>query len=243
MRQVIVPAVIFGMAMLLTVKLGDAWQHAGEAFAQSKPTPPAAAPSASNTPAAATPSPATTPSLAATPATPAGNGKPSGAPVSAALAEADPAATDGRAGKPKRNASFSPAEVEILQALSERRATLDRQTEELDRRQGLLRAAEQRVDEKIAKLQSIQQTIDGLLKKYDQQEDTKITSLVHIYESMKPKDAARIFEQLDMPVLMEVLERMKDLKTAPILASMDPTKARTVTIALAERRQLPTVNQ
>ena len=254
MRRMIVPAVIFGMAMLLTVKLGDAWQHTGEAFAETTP-PAAASAGAANSPSANSPSAKPAAAANGKPGAPAAgvqtaSTKATGAPAPAGqaaepkapgtMAEADPTAPSG---KPKKNASFSPAEVEILQALSERRATLDKQTEELDRREGLLKAAEQRVDEKIAKLQGIQQTIDGLLKKYDEQEDAKIASLVHIYESMKPKDAARIFEQLDMPVLMEVMERMKDLKTAPILSSMDPAKARTVTIALAERHQLPTVNK
>lgn len=54
---------------------------------------------------------------------------------------------------------------------------------------------------------------------------------------MKPREAARIFEQLDMPVLLDVLEHMKELKASPILASMDPAKARQVTLSLAERRQ------
>ena len=58
-----------------------------------------------------------------------------------------------------------------------------------------------------------------------------------IYETMKPHDAARIFEQLDMPVLLGVFGHMKERNAAPILAAMDPTKARAVTLALAERNE------
>src|SRR3546814_19626533 len=64
------------------------------------------------------------------------------------------------------------------------------------------------------------------------------SSLVKIYESMKPKDAARIFEHLDMEVLLEVVERMKERKTAPILAELDPERASTVTLELAKLREL-----
>jgi flagellar motility protein MotE (MotC chaperone) len=56
---------------------------------------------------------------------------------------------------------------------------------------------------------------------------------------MKPKEAARIFEQLDLPVLLDVLERMKETKTSPILASMEPSKAKAVTLALAARHPTP----
>jgi len=60
---------------------------------------------------------------------------------------------------------------------------------------------------------------------------------------MKPKDAARIFEELDMEVLLEVVERMKERKTAPILAQMNPQRAKTVTLELAQRRELPVPRQ
>jgi flagellar motility protein MotE (MotC chaperone) len=64
-------------------------------------------------------------------------------------------------------------------------------------------------------------------------------SLVKIYENMKPKDAAKIFEQLDMGIMLEVVERMKEQKVAPILAEMNPVKARELTSELAQRRQMP----
>jgi flagellar motility protein MotE (MotC chaperone) len=139
--------------------------------------------------------------------------------------------------------AFSPQEVEILQSLAQRRDELDRRAAEVDRHEALLQATEQRIDEKIAKLQQMEGTIDATFKKEDQKDDAKIKSLVKIYETMKPKEAARIFEQLDLPVLLDVLENMKELKTAPILASMDPAKAKAVTLALAARHPPPEMKQ
>ena len=60
-----------------------------------------------------------------------------------------------------------------------------------------------------------------------------------IYEAMKPKEAARIVEKLDMPVLLDVVERMKERKASAVLAKMDPAKAKSVTLELAQRRDLP----
>jgi flagellar motility protein MotE (MotC chaperone) len=53
---------------------------------------------------------------------------------------------------------------------------------------------------------------------------------------MKPKDAATIFNDLAMPVLLQVLDRMKDAKAAAIMAAMNPDKARDVTTELAQMR-------
>ena len=53
---------------------------------------------------------------------------------------------------------------------------------------------------------------------------------------MKPRDAATIFNDLDMPVLLQVVDRMKEAKAAPVLAAMQPDRARLVTAQLAQMR-------
>lgn len=134
---------------------------------------------------------------------------------------------------------MSSSEIDVLQKLAGRREDLDQRNRELDMREGLLKAAETRIDKKITELKTLQTSIDALIKKHSEQEEAKMSSLVKIYEVMKPKDAARIFEQLDMPILLSVIERMSERKIAPILAEMNATKAKSVTSELAQRRQLP----
>jgi len=101
----------------------------------------------------------------------------------------------------------------------------------------VLKAAEQRVDEKLAKLQTMEKEIGGQLDRETQQGDERLKGLVKIYETMKPREAARIFEELDTPTVLDVLGGMKEAKAAPILAAMDPAKAKSVTAALIARRQ------
>ena len=136
---------------------------------------------------------------------------------------------------------LTPAEIEILQQLALRRDQLDAREREMDLRNGLLNAAEGRIDQKIAELQKLRSIIDSLIKKYDKEQDAKLKSLVKIYENMKPKDAARIFEDLEMHTLLEVSERMKERKLAGIIAKMSPEKAREVTVELRRLRNLPRV--
>lgn len=131
------------------------------------------------------------------------------------------------------------AEIELLQRLAERREKLEQQGSELDQRRGLLQAAEERIDNKIKQLRAFQETIEGLIKTYDEQQLAKVLSLVKIYENMKPKDAARIFEELEMDTLLLVAERMKERKLAVVMAKMNPEKARDVTVELSRLRNLP----
>jgi flagellar motility protein MotE (MotC chaperone) len=155
-------------------------------------------------------------------------------------AATDPApqadAPDATHPKPPPPAHFSPAEIEVLQELAKRREALDQRQADQDRRELTLKAVEQRVDEKIGQLKQIQAQVDAAIGKSAAEDDERIKSLVHIYENMKPKDAATIFEGMEMPALLQLLTRMKDLKTAPILAAMAPDKARAVTVALAQRK-------
>jgi flagellar motility protein MotE (MotC chaperone) len=155
-----------------------------------------------------------------------------GAPASAESKPKDPAA-------PQENRAFSAAEIEVLQALSRRRDELERREKTLAEREALLTAAGQEVDRKIAELNKLKEEIEKLLGQQQSMEEGRILSLVKIYEAMKPKEAATIFNTLDMDVLISVVSRMNERKTSPILASMDPEKARLVTIRLAEMRQLP----
>ncbi len=133
------------------------------------------------------------------------------------------------------------AEIDLLQQLAERREMLDSRERELDIQGGLLKAAETRIDKKVEELKALQAAIAKLIKNYDDQQHAKLQSLVKIYENMKPKDAARIFEELDMNTLLMVAERMKERKLAPIMAKMDPGKATEITVELARLRELPAV--
>jgi flagellar motility protein MotE (MotC chaperone) len=135
--------------------------------------------------------------------------------------------------------SMSDEEIELLQQLAARRAELERRADRLRRRESTVQAAEKRLDEKVDELDRLRGEIEALLVKYDEQEEKQLARLVRIYEKMKPKDAAKIFEDLDMEVLLKVTERMKERATAPILAEMRPDKAQALTLELAEREELP----
>ena len=134
---------------------------------------------------------------------------------------------------------FTENEIKVLQQLANRRKVIEARLEEVTLREGLLGAAEKRIDKKIQEMKNLELAIKKLIKTHDEQEDLKIQSLVKIYESMKPKDAARIFGELDINTLLKVAERKKERKLAPIMAKMNPERAKEMTVALTKLRNLP----
>jgi flagellar motility protein MotE (MotC chaperone) len=139
--------------------------------------------------------------------------------------------------------TLTKSEIETLQRLAERRDNIDKRERELAQREGLMKAGETRIDGKIAELHDLEKTIEGLLQKYDKQKQAEIDSLVKIYGAMKPKDAAAIFDSLEMPILVAVVQNMKEAKVAPIMAVMSRERAKALTEELSQRKQIGTVSE
>lgn len=147
-----------------------------------------------------------------------------------ATARPDPAADD---------PDTSSAEVDVLTSLSKRRAALDFREHELATREMLIAAAEKRVDDKIASLKGLQAQIRTLLTQRDDTQQKQIDALTKTYSSMKPKDAARIFNSLDDAVLIAVAGQMKPDVLGAILGQMQAEAAQKLTVRLANRSKLP----
>lgn len=146
-----------------------------------------------------------------------------------------------------RNASqpafMSRSEVDLLQDLSDRRRELNNRSDQLDTRERLLMATEQRIDRKIERLKGMEASIKDMLRIHSEEEEKQIKSLVRVYEAMKPRDAARILERLEMDILVSVVERMGERRIAPVLAQMNPEVATAVTSELALRKEMPAMDE
>lgn len=129
-----------------------------------------------------------------------------------------------------------PNERALLEDLRKRREALDAREHALDERSSLLEAATLRLQSKIDKLSELQRQLDALGTARKQRQDASWNGLVKVYEDMKPREAAAIFDVLDMHVLLQVLDRMNERKAAAVLAAMQPERARFATQMLVQMR-------
>jgi flagellar motility protein MotE (MotC chaperone) len=167
-------------------------------------------------------------------------------PASAEKPAAKPAHSQPQATPPPRAADIPPVpdgpppmtegEKAVLLDLRARREQLDARDTALANRESMLAAAEKKLSAQIGELRVLQQRLEALDASRQQQESAAWQGLVKVYEAMKPRDAAAIFNELSMAVLLSVVDRMKEAKTAAILAAMLPDKARDVTTQLALKR-------
>lgn len=138
---------------------------------------------------------------------------------------------------------YSETNVELYQDLAERRRDLEKREKELAVKEALLNAAEKELNQKVRELSAIRDEMKILMERQSKEADERIGTLVRVYEAMKAKDAARIFNTLDIDVLVQVMSRMSERKLSPILAEMEPERARTITMMLAQNSHMPAIVQ
>ncbi len=134
------------------------------------------------------------------------------------------------------------SEDAIVARLSERRTELDKREAELNMRLDLVAAAEKKIDERTAALTALETQINALVDQKKVQEDAQFKSLLAMYQTMKAKDAARIFDQLDIKVLQRIAINMDPRRMSPILAAMAPVRAKELTSAMGTDQADPTIS-
>jgi len=133
------------------------------------------------------------------------------------------------------NRPVSAAERAILERLQERRQELDKRTRELDMRENMLKEAEAKLDARMNELKALEAQYGPGGKKKEELEAARLKGLVTMYENMKAKDAAKIFDRLDIKVLIEMASQINPRRMAEIMGQMSPDAAERLTNELAAR--------
>lgn len=133
----------------------------------------------------------------------------------------------------------SATEESILQSLAARRTELEAYEKDLALRASLVDAAEKRVAERQTTLEALEAQISALVDQRQEMEAGQFAGIVAMYETMKPRDAANIFNALDMDVLLRVAKTMNPRKMSPILAAMDAARAQELTVRMAALADQP----
>ncbi len=132
------------------------------------------------------------------------------------------------------------AERAILERLQQRREELDTRARELDMRESLIQNAEKRMDSQLTEIKDTEARIIIETQQKNEAENARLKGLITMYENMKPRDAAKIFNGLDDGVLVDVASKINPRTMSEILALMQPDVAQRLTVELASKaQQLP----
>jgi len=143
----------------------------------------------------------------------------------------DPAALHPEEAQPQ----VSPAERAILERLQARRQELEARAREIDIRESLLKAAEKRIESKVEEMKAVEARISTASGQNKEADSTRLKNIVTMYEGMKPKDAAKVFDRLEMSVLLDIATQIAPRKMSDILGLMVPEAAERLTVEMARR--------
>jgi flagellar motility protein MotE (MotC chaperone) len=129
----------------------------------------------------------------------------------------------------------SASERALLERLQARRQELEARAREIDIRENLLKSAEKRIEGKVEELKAVESRIGVATEQKKESDDARLKGLITMYEGMKPKDAAKVFDRLEMPVLFEIASKIAPRKMSDILGLMSPEAAERLTVEMARR--------
>lgn len=148
------------------------------------------------------------------------------------VANRDPAAATPLADEGCRTAE----DVELaLAALAEREQRVADREAEIDERMATLSEAEAAMKETMAELQAAEDALGATLSVASTAAEDDLARLTAVYETMKPKEAAALFAEMDPQFAAGFLGRMRPDAAAAVMAGLDPQTAYTISVVLAAR--------
>jgi flagellar motility protein MotE (MotC chaperone) len=150
--------------------------------------------------------------------------------------EAPETKPDGVVIRPEENSQpVSASERAILERLQARRQELEARAREIDIRESLLKEAEKRIESKVEEMKAAEAKNAAVNEQQAEADNARFKGIVTMYESMKPKDAAKVFDRLEMPVLLDIASKIAPRKMSDILGLMQTDAAERLTVELARR--------
>ena len=142
---------------------------------------------------------------------------------------------DGVMVNPEQAQGVSPSERAILERLQARRQELETRAREIDIRENLLKSAEKRIESRVEEMKATEARITTATGQKAEVEAARMKGIITMYEAMKPKDAAKVFDRLEMSVLFEIASQIAPRKMSDILGLMQPEAAERLTVEMARR--------
>lgn len=140
------------------------------------------------------------------------------------------------AADPKKQVPATPAVQTVPISAEMQWNTLQKRQEELRIKEAQLKTLEVDLNAKLKRLEELETMLRQDVSSLRTQSDERIKHLVKIYSSMNPKAAAKLMDNMDLLVAVEVFHNMKGEIAGGILANVEATKAASITKMLATYR-------
>lgn len=123
----------------------------------------------------------------------------------------------------------------LIAALKAREEKIAEQERLMADRESAIGIANAKIDARLAELTRAEEQLSKTVTIADTAAEEDIGKLVSVYESMKPKDAAPLFQEMAPEFAAGFLSRMRSDAAAAVMATIDPKQAYMISVVLAGR--------
>jgi flagellar motility protein MotE (MotC chaperone) len=143
---------------------------------------------------------------------------------------------------PATGGQAEPAGPSMLRLLRQRREEISRAEDRLKRQRAELVKLKADLDKRLARLNKLQSDIKNLLDQAKKRRSSRVAHLTTVLSNMQPEAAARLFEALELDLVVAVVMNMQGRQAGRIMARVKPKRAARISSRMAEirRRQKPT---
>jgi flagellar motility protein MotE (MotC chaperone) len=117
------------------------------------------------------------------------------------------------------------AEAELFEDLDQARAELDKRRVLLEDRQAVLADQEEKLAVRLAELRQLTSELRVARQANAVERDTQLEQLANVYVSMQPSEAARLLQELDTMIALDLIKKMPEKRIGQLLSMMEPKKA------------------
>lgn len=138
--------------------------------------------------------------------------------------------------KPIENSGL---DFDFVKDFKDRKKALDQKEEELKLWEAEIQSQKSELDGKIKEIQTIRKEISAQLEERVKADQSKIDTLVQVYSQMKAAQAAKVFENLDEDLAVDILAKMKKKNAAEILNLLKADRAQVLSEKYAGYNRKP----
>lgn len=121
--------------------------------------------------------------------------------------------------------TWTPEEIALFKKLDDRKRALDERESEISKMEEELQKQKKELQEKIGQLEQLRNKIAATLDEKVKGDGERVEKLVAFYSNMKPQSAAKVIQDMNEDLAVEILGKMKQKSAAEILNLISSDKA------------------
>ena len=144
---------------------------------------------------------------------------------------------------PGQTPAISPETFRMIEVIENKNREIKKKEEELRLKEVRLEALEAKILKDLKKIEKSISESKEQMGAQDAKTKANVSSLIKVYSSMKPEEAASLIEAIDGELALKIVSGMKSKVAGQVLSKLDVKVAKRISEKLAGKKEKPTSEQ